>query len=206
VERSEAPDLAAETQHQQRARQPSREAALRSPPLFGSAARLKDVMEESLAAVASGIDRHGICLFSAIDMLDWHTGQRLHHGICDLVADGTDLRRVPDPACVEELGRWQRELNRVTVLDQDPFSDSANCRTSSTQPSVCRRFRTKTEAEPEALRGLFGRRAFVTELATERTAQLGSYRGSGIFARRSLLLPSSSSSRRRDARGQRTEI
>jgi hypothetical protein len=24
---------------------------------------------------------------------------------------------------VEELRRWQRELNRVTVLDEDPFSD-----------------------------------------------------------------------------------
>jgi hypothetical protein len=30
---------------------------------------------------------------------------------------------VPDKAYVEELHRWQRELNRVTRLDNDPFSD-----------------------------------------------------------------------------------
>jgi hypothetical protein len=89
----------------------------------GRAAWLKDVMEESLAAVAKGIDLHGICLFPAVDMPDWHTGQWLHNGICDLVEEGVDLRRVPDPGYVEELRRWQRELNRVTVLDENPFSD-----------------------------------------------------------------------------------
>jgi hypothetical protein len=56
-------------------------------------------------------------------MPDWHTGQWLHNGICDLVEEGVELRRVPDPAYVEELRRWQRELNRVEVLDADPFSD-----------------------------------------------------------------------------------
>jgi hypothetical protein len=56
-------------------------------------------------------------------MPDWHTGQWLHNGICDLVEEGPDLKRVPDPGYVEELRRWQRELNRVTVLDEDPFSD-----------------------------------------------------------------------------------
>lgn len=89
----------------------------------GRAAWLKDVMEESLAAVNQGIDLHGICLFPAVDMPDWHTGKWLHNGICDLVEDGRDLRRVPDGPYVEELRRWQRELNRVSVLDEDPFSD-----------------------------------------------------------------------------------
>ena len=89
----------------------------------GRAAWLKDVMEESLAAVARGIDLHGICLFPAVDMPDWHTGQWLHNGICELVPEGEERRRVPDAAYVEELRRWQRELNRVTVLDEDPFSD-----------------------------------------------------------------------------------
>jgi hypothetical protein len=89
----------------------------------GRPAWLKDVMEESLAAVNRGIDLHGVCLFPAVDMPDWHTGEWLHNGICDLVdADGT-LRRQPHPPYVEELHRWQRELNRVTVLDEDPFSD-----------------------------------------------------------------------------------
>jgi hypothetical protein len=90
----------------------------------GRAAWLKDVMEESLAAVREGIDLHGICLFPAVDMPDWHTGKWLNNGICDLVVeDGGDLRRVLYQPYVEELRRWQRELNRVTVLDEDPLSD-----------------------------------------------------------------------------------
>jgi beta-glucosidase/6-phospho-beta-glucosidase/beta-galactosidase len=89
----------------------------------GRPAWLKDVMEESLAAVDRGIDMHGICLFPAVDMPDWHTGEWLHNGICDLVDGDGELRRVPFGPYVDELRRWQRELNRVTVLDEDPFSD-----------------------------------------------------------------------------------
>jgi hypothetical protein len=80
-------------------------------------------MEESLAAVASGIDLHGVCLFPAVDMPNWHTGEWLHNGICDLVDEGGDLRRVPFAPYVDELRRWQKLLNRVTELDEDPFSD-----------------------------------------------------------------------------------
>ena len=89
----------------------------------GRPAWLKDVMEESMAAVDQGIDLHGICLFPAVDMPDWHTGQWLHNGICDVVDEGGSLRRVPFAPYIEELRRWQRLLNRVTVLDEDPFSD-----------------------------------------------------------------------------------
>lgn len=89
----------------------------------GRPAWLKDVMEESLAAVDRGIDLHGICLFPGVDMPDWHTGQWLHNGICDLVDENGTLKRVPFAPYVDELRRWQRELNRVTVLDEDPFSD-----------------------------------------------------------------------------------
>jgi len=81
-------------------------------------------MEESLAAVQAGMDLHGVCLFPGVDMPDWHTGEWLHNGICDLVAqENGDLRRVPDENYVAELRRWQKELNRVTVLDPDPLSD-----------------------------------------------------------------------------------
>jgi beta-glucosidase/6-phospho-beta-glucosidase/beta-galactosidase len=90
---------------------------------YGRAPWLKDVMEESLAAVQQGIDLHGICLFPAVDMPDWHTGKWLHNGICNLEEDGGILRRVPHPPYVEELRRWQKELNHAPVLDDDPFSD-----------------------------------------------------------------------------------
>ena len=89
----------------------------------GRPAWLKDVIEESLAAVRKGMDLHGICLFPAVDMPNWHTGEWLHNGICDLVEEGGDLRRVPFEPYVAELRRWQRQLNRVTELDEDPFSD-----------------------------------------------------------------------------------
>ena len=89
----------------------------------GRAAWLKDVMEESLAAVNEGMDLHGICLFPTVDMPDWHTGEWLHNGICDLEDCDGDLRRTPSENYVNELRRWQKELNRVTALDEDPYSD-----------------------------------------------------------------------------------
>jgi hypothetical protein len=89
----------------------------------GRTAWLKDVMEEALAAVDAGVDLHGVCLFPAVDMPDWHTGEWVHNGLCDLVDEGGVLRRVPCQPYVEELRRWQRLLNRVTELDEDPFSD-----------------------------------------------------------------------------------
>jgi hypothetical protein len=76
-----------------------------------------------LAAVDSGIDLHGVCLFPAVDMQDWHTGEWLNNGICDLKEKNGVLERVQAEKYVAELRRWQKELNRVTVLDEDPFSD-----------------------------------------------------------------------------------
>ena len=89
----------------------------------GRPAWLDDVMQESLAAVTRGIDLHGVCLFPAVDMPNWHTGEWLHNGICDLADDGGRLRRVPHRPYVDALRRWQTLLNRVTELDSDPVSD-----------------------------------------------------------------------------------
>jgi hypothetical protein len=89
----------------------------------GRTAWLNDVMDESLAAVEMGMDLHGICLFPAVDMPDWHTGEWLHNGICDLERVGDELKRIPHQPYIDALRKWQKELNRVTVLDEDPFSD-----------------------------------------------------------------------------------
>ncbi|HEY8598682.1 MAG TPA: hypothetical protein VIL85_09640 [Thermomicrobiales bacterium] len=89
---------------------------------------LDDVMQESLAAIDRGIDLHGVCLFPAVDMPDWHTGEWLHSGIVDLAADGDDLRRVPAASYVARLRDWQRRLNRVTMLDADPFDNPVDLR------------------------------------------------------------------------------
>jgi beta-glucosidase/6-phospho-beta-glucosidase/beta-galactosidase len=84
---------------------------------------LRDVMNESLAAVGEGIDLHGICLFPAVDMPDWHTGEWLKNGLCDVVPAGGKLQRVECAPYIAELRKWQKELNRVTALDEDPLSD-----------------------------------------------------------------------------------
>ena len=83
---------------------------------------LNDVVTESLAAVNRGVELHGVCLFPAVDMPDWHNGKWLHNGIADVeeLANGT-LMRVPFPPYVEALHRWQRRLNRVTELDENPL-------------------------------------------------------------------------------------
>ena len=62
-------------------------------------------LDRRFAAVARGIDLHGVCLFPAVDMPDWFTGQWLHNGICDLVEENADLRRVPYEPYVAELRR-----------------------------------------------------------------------------------------------------
>lgn len=86
-------------------------------------------MEECLAAVHRGIELHGICLLPAVDMPSWHTGKWLQMGICDVyhtpatAGESHPLTRVPHQPYVDELRRWQKILNRVTSLDDDPFSD-----------------------------------------------------------------------------------
>jgi beta-glucosidase/6-phospho-beta-glucosidase/beta-galactosidase len=89
----------------------------------GRAAWLRDVVEEALAAVDRGVDLHGVCLFPAVDMPDWGKGVWVHNGLCDLLEDNGDLRRVPVESYCAELRRWQKVLNRVTSLDDDPLSD-----------------------------------------------------------------------------------
>jgi len=89
----------------------------------GRPAWLKDVMEEALAAVDRGIDLHGVCLYPAVDMPNWHTGEWLHMGLCDVVEEEGNLRRVPYEPYIQELRRWQKLLNRVTVLDENPFDE-----------------------------------------------------------------------------------
>jgi beta-glucosidase/6-phospho-beta-glucosidase/beta-galactosidase len=83
---------------------------------------LNDVVGESLAAVNRGVDLHGICMFPAVDMPDWHTGKWLNNGIADVerLPSGA-LMRKPFIPYVEALHAWQRRLNRVTELDENPF-------------------------------------------------------------------------------------
>jgi beta-glucosidase/6-phospho-beta-glucosidase/beta-galactosidase len=88
---------------------------------------LNDVVSESLAAVNRGVDLHGVCLFPAVDMPDWGTGEWVKNGIADLeLLPSGALMRVPYVPYVETLHGWQRRLNRVTELDEDPFDKAVN--------------------------------------------------------------------------------
>jgi hypothetical protein len=55
-------------------------------------------------------------------MTDWHNGKWLHMGIADVEElPGGQLMRKPFVPYVEQLHRWQRRLNRVERLDDNPF-------------------------------------------------------------------------------------
>ena len=92
----------------------------------GRAEWLRDVMTESLAAVDRGIELHAVCLFPAVDMPDWNTGEWLHNGIADVQPDGDDLIRIPDEEYVAEIRRWQRLLNRVERVGEAQPGDTVD--------------------------------------------------------------------------------
>jgi beta-glucosidase/6-phospho-beta-glucosidase/beta-galactosidase len=83
---------------------------------------LNDMACEALAAVHRGVDLHGICLYPAVDMADWHTREWLHMGLADVEAlpGGTLCRTLFQPYA-DALGTWQQRLKRVTQLDEDPY-------------------------------------------------------------------------------------
>jgi hypothetical protein len=93
----------------------------------GRADWLNDLMSEALSAVERGVDLHGICLFPAVDMTDWNTGEWLHMGLADVEAlpNGSLMRR-PYPPYVQMLRRWQERLKRATSLDENPFDSAVN--------------------------------------------------------------------------------
>lgn len=88
---------------------------------------LNDVVHESMAALRRGVDLHGICLFPAVDMPDWHSGEWLHNGIADVerLPSGALMRR-PYPPYVQALHDWQRRLNRPGELDSDPYDTAVD--------------------------------------------------------------------------------
>lgn len=87
---------------------------------------LNDVAQEALAAVRKGVDLHGVCLFPAVDMPDWHNGEWVRNGLADVDDTTPVYQRIPVEPYVQKLHEWQKRLNRVTRLDADPFSDPVN--------------------------------------------------------------------------------
>jgi beta-glucosidase/6-phospho-beta-glucosidase/beta-galactosidase len=106
---------------------------------------LNDMICESLAAVNRGVDLHGMCLFPAVDMTDWHTGEWLHMGIADVeeLPSGA-LMRKPFIPYTDMLRRWQLRLKRVTHLDDDPYDTSVNLEDIQ---EAAKRYATKADAD-----------------------------------------------------------
>jgi beta-glucosidase/6-phospho-beta-glucosidase/beta-galactosidase len=77
-------------------------------------------MEESLKALNSGVDLHGVCLYPFVDVPDWWTQKWAKIGIYD-VADKESFERVPCDAYIEELRRWQKLLDQPENVEPDGY-------------------------------------------------------------------------------------
>jgi hypothetical protein len=88
---------------------------------------LDDIVREGLAAMNRGVDLQGICMFPAVDMTDWHSGEWLHMGIADVEPlPGGVLMRKPFLPYVQALQGWQEQLGRAKQLDEDPFDTAVD--------------------------------------------------------------------------------
>lgn len=81
---------------------------------------LKMTMEESLKALNSGIELHGVCLYPCVDIPDWQTQEWAKIGIYD-IEDPDTCERIPCDSYIEELRRWQQVLDQPENVEPDGF-------------------------------------------------------------------------------------
>jgi beta-glucosidase/6-phospho-beta-glucosidase/beta-galactosidase len=81
---------------------------------------LRMTVEESMKALNSGIDLHGVCLYPCVDIPDWQTQEWAKIGLYDIENRET-CERVPCAAYIEELHRWQRILDQPEHVEADAF-------------------------------------------------------------------------------------
>jgi hypothetical protein len=79
---------------------------------------LRMTMQESLRALNSKIDLHGVCLYPVVDIPDWNSGQWAKIGIFD-IEDKHTCDRIPCEPYIAELRRWQRILDRPESVERD---------------------------------------------------------------------------------------
>jgi beta-glucosidase/6-phospho-beta-glucosidase/beta-galactosidase len=84
---------------------------------------LRMTMEESLKALNSGIDLHGVCLYPCVDIPDWQSGEWAKIGIYDIHDEETH-ERVPCDNYIDELRRWQKTLDTPENVEPDALGDS----------------------------------------------------------------------------------
>lgn len=83
---------------------------------------LRMTMEESLKAINSGVDLHGVCLYPFVDLPDWWTQKWAKIGVYD-VADKDSFERVPCDPYIEELRRWQKLLDQPENVEPDGYGN-----------------------------------------------------------------------------------
>lgn len=79
---------------------------------------LRDIGAECLTALEAGVDLHGLCLYPAIDMFDWHNAEDpLQMGLWELQRrqDCDRLERVEHRETLRALRALQRNLGRFFV-------------------------------------------------------------------------------------------
>jgi hypothetical protein len=81
---------------------------------------LRMTIEESLKALNSGVELHGICLYPFVDLPDWWSQEWAKIGVYD-VADKDRFGRVPCDAYIEELRRWQKLLDQPENVEPDGY-------------------------------------------------------------------------------------
>src|SRR5207253_2541356 len=94
----------------------------------------------------------GVCLYPAVDIPDWNSGEWARIGLCDVdPEDGLARRPVQD--YVAELRRWQRMLHQPEGIDggsNGPGSDHDNQINLREVRAAARRWAAGEGAEIEA--------------------------------------------------------
>ena len=81
---------------------------------------LRMTMEESMKALNSGVDLHGVCLYPCVDIPDWQSGKWAKIGMYDIENPET-CERIPCESYIEELRRWQKQLDQPENIEPDGF-------------------------------------------------------------------------------------
>jgi beta-glucosidase/6-phospho-beta-glucosidase/beta-galactosidase len=81
---------------------------------------LRLTMEESLKALNSGIELHGVCLYPCVDIPDWQSQEWAKIGIYD-IEDRETCERIPCDPYIEELRRWQKLLDQPENVEPDGY-------------------------------------------------------------------------------------
>jgi beta-glucosidase/6-phospho-beta-glucosidase/beta-galactosidase len=81
---------------------------------------LQMTMEQSMRALNSGIDLHGVCLYPCVDIPDWNTDEWARIGIFD-IEDRDTCERIPCDSYIEELRRWQKILHQPEHVESGSF-------------------------------------------------------------------------------------